>query len=142
MAETAAPINGTLVKLWKGTVPVANLVANSVSIGKTIIDVSSKSSATWAESIQGRLNWSMSAESITEFDTSVGTTETSMQDLLTDHIASTTWSIVFGTGVSGDPKLSGTALIGNFEWSNPDDDKSTFSVDFTGTGALTLGTFP
>lgn len=141
MAETAGIINGTLVKLWNNTVPIANLTANEVTVGANIIDVSSKSSGEWAENIAGRKNWSMSCESVMEFDTSVGTSEESMQDILTDMIAGTAWSIVFGTGTAGDPKLSGSARISNFAWTSPDDDKSTFTVDFTGTGALTLATF-
>jgi predicted secreted protein len=141
MAETAGQINGTLVKLFNGTVGVANLMANEVTIGSTIIDVSSKSSAGWEENIAGRKNWSMTCESVTEFDTSVGTSEESMQDIIADQIAGTAWSVVMGTGTVGDPKLSGSARIANFTWTNPDNEKSTFSVDFTGTGALTLDLF-
>ena len=145
MAETAGAINGTLVFLSKdvaGTAKnVANLIANSITVGSNVIDVSSKSSGSWAENIDGRKNWSMSCESVVEFDTSVGAGETSMQDTLTDQIAGTAWSVVFGSGVTGDPKLSGTARIANFTWDNPDDDKSTFSIELKGSGALTLGTF-
>lgn len=141
MAETAGAIDGTLVKLWKNTVAIANLTASGVTLGTTIIDVSSKDSAGWEENIAGRKNWSMDCESVTEFDTSVGTGSTSMQDILTDQIAGTSWTLVIGSGTTGDPKLSGTARIESFSWTNPDNDKSTFTVSFKGTGALALSTF-
>lgn len=145
MAETAGALNGTLIKLYKdvsGTLkPVANLMSNDFSVEKTIIDVTSKSSGAATEAITGRYSWSCSAESITEYDTSVGTTEMSLQDILTDLLAGTSWSVVIGTGVTGDLKLSGSAYIANVKGSNPDNDKSTFTCDFTGTGELTVGTF-
>jgi hypothetical protein len=65
----------------------------------------------------------------------------SLQDILTDLIAGTSWSVVIGTGTTGDLKLSGTAYISNVSGSNPDNDKSTFTCDFQGTGVLTVGTF-
>jgi predicted secreted protein len=145
MAETSGQIKGTGVLLSKdvaGTAKaVANLMANSFTVGKNVIDVSSKSSGEWAEFLQGRKNWTMTCESITEYDTSVGAGETSMQDVLTDHLANTTWTVVFGSGVVGDPKITGTVIISNFTWDNPDDDKSTFSVDLQGTGAATQSVF-
>ena len=141
MAETAGPLNGTLIKLFKGTVPFANLISNDWSIDKTMINVSSKSSSGADEFIAGRYTWTCSAESITEYDTSVGTTEMSLQDMITDLLAGTSWSVVIGTGTTGDMKLSGTAYISSAKGSNPDNDKSTFTVDLQGTGALALSTF-
>ena len=139
---TTGPINGTLIKLYKGTIPFANLISNDFSIDKTIIDVSSKSSSGFNEKIVGRVSWTCSAESISEWDTSVGTTEMSLEDIITDLLAGTSWSVVYGTGVTGDMKLSGAAFIKSAKISSPDNDKSTFTVELEGTGAVTLGTFP
>jgi predicted secreted protein len=145
MAETPGAINGTLIKLYKdvaGTLkPIANLVSDDFNIDKTMIEVTSKSSGAGSEFITGRYTWSCSAESITEYDTSVGSGEMSLQDILTDLLAGTSWSVVIGTGTTGDLKLSGTAYISNVAGSNPDNDKSTFTCDFQGTGVLTVGTF-
>jgi hypothetical protein len=141
MAETTGPLNGTLIKLYKGTVPFANLISNDWSIDKTMINVSSKSSSAAEEFIVGRYGWTCSAESITEYDGSVGTSEISLQDILTDLLAGTSWSVVIGTGTVGDLKLSGAAYISSAKGSNPDNDKSTFTVDLQGTGALTVSTF-
>jgi hypothetical protein len=141
MAETTGPINGTLVKLYKGTIPFANLISNDWTIDKTTINVSSKSSSGAEEFIAGRYTWSCSAESILEYDGSVGTTEISLQDILTDLLAGTAWSVVIGTGTTGDLKLSGSAYLKNAKASHPDNDKSTFTVELQGTGALTPSTF-
>jgi hypothetical protein len=138
---TTGPVSGTLVKLFKGTVPFANLISNDWSIDKTMINVSSKSSSGWDEFIVGRGSWTVSCESITEYDTSVGTSEMSLEDILTDLMAGTSWSIVVGTGVSGDMKLSGAAFIKSAKGTNPDNDKSTFTVELQPTGAPTLSTF-
>lgn len=141
MAETTGPLNGTGIKLYKGTVPVANLLSNDFNFDMTIIDVSSKSSGAAAENITGRYSWSCSAESVNENDGSVGTTEVSFQDIMTDALAGTSWTVVIGSGTTGDPKLTGTARLANVKLTAPDNDKSTFTVDITGTGALTLSTF-
>lgn len=145
MAETAGAINGTLIKLYKDVSgalkPVANLVSNDFNLDKTMIDVTSKSSAGAKEFIVGDYTWTCSAESITEFDTSVGSGEISLQDILADEIAGTSWSIVIGTGVVGDMKLSGAAYLQNVSISAPYNDKSTFTCDLQGTGALTVGLF-
>lgn len=141
MAETAGPIDGTLVKLYNGTVPVANLIATNIKVGKKMIDVSSKDSAGWDEFIGGRANWTMDCESVLEYDTSVGTAGESIKEILDDLIAGTSWTAVIGSGTSGDMKLSGAAFIMDVSISHPDNDKSTFSVSLQGTGALTVGTF-
>lgn len=141
MAETTGPINGTLIKLYKGTVPIANLLSNDFDFNMTIIDVTSKSSGAANENITGRYNWKCSFESVTEFDGSVGTSETSFQDILTDALAGTSWTVVMGTGTTGDPKLTGTARLENVKLTAPDNDKSTFTGSLVGTGALTLTTF-
>lgn len=145
MAETAGAINGTLIKVYKdvtGTLkPIANLISNDISIDMTIIDVSSKSSSGAAENITGRYSWSGSAEGIVEYDTSVGTSDISLQDIIADLLAGTSWTCVIGTGVTGDQKLTGTTRLANVKMSAPDNDKATFTCDFTGTGALTQTTF-
>ncbi len=145
MAETSGPINGTLIKLFKDVTgtnkPIANLISNDINIDKTMINVSSKSSSGADEFITGRYTWTCSAESITEFDTSVGTSDMSLQDIITDILAGTAWSVVIGTGTTGDMKLSGSVYLSNVKATAPDNDKSTFTCDMQGTGALTLGTF-
>jgi predicted secreted protein len=65
----------------------------------------------------------------------------SLQDILADEIAGTSWSIVIGTGVVGDMKLSGAAYLQNVSISAPYNEKSTFTCDLQGTGALTVGVF-
>ena len=145
MAETSGPINGTLIMLYKNVSgtnkPIANLISNDFNVQKTLINVSSKDSAGADENITGRYSWSCSAESITEMNTSVGTSAISLQTIISDAIAGTSWSVVIGSGVTGDLKLSGTAYLANVKLTNPDNDKSTFTCDLTGTGALTVGTF-
>lgn len=145
MAETAGALNGSLIKLYKdvtGTLkPIANLVSNDWTIDKTMIDVSSKDSAGASEFIAGRYTWTCSAEGILEYDTSVGSSATSIKDILDDCLAGTSWTVVIGTGTSGDMKLSGSAYISNVSGANPDNDKATFTCDIQGSGALTVGTF-
>jgi predicted secreted protein len=44
------------------------------------------------------------------------------------------------SNVSGDLKVTGSAIITSFSWNAPVNDVATFSVALQGTGTLTVGT--
>jgi predicted secreted protein len=48
-------------------------------------------------------------------------------------------TVVMTSNVSGDLKLSGSALLTNFAWSAPVNDVATFSCSLQGSGTLTVG---
>jgi TP901-1 family phage major tail protein len=139
---TTGLVNGTLVALYKdvsGTLTkVANLTSTDFELSKDTIDATNKDGGSYKEFLVGLSGWTMNAEGIFEEDG--GVTGISAKDLLDDIIAGAPLTVVMTSNVTGDLKLSGSAVITSFSWNAPVNDVSTFSVSLQGSGALTVGT--
>ena len=139
---TTGLVNGTLVALYKdvsGTLTkVANLTSTDFELSKDTIDATNKDGGSYKEFLVGLSGWTMNAEGIFEEDG--GVTGISAKDLLDDIIAGDAVTVVMTSNVTGDLKLSGSAVITSFSWNAPVNDVSTFSVSLQGSGALTVGT--
>ena len=139
---TTGLVNGTLVALWKDIagVPtkVANLTSTDFELSKDTIDATNKDGGSYKEFLVGLSGWTMNAEGIFEEDGSA--TGVSAKDLLDDIIAGLSLTVIMTSNVTGDLKLSGSAVITSFAWNAPVNDVSTFSVSLQGSGALTVGT--
>jgi predicted secreted protein len=81
----------------------------------------------------------MSIEGIFEEDGSVGT-GLSFEDLVSDAVAGDYITVVMTSNVTGDLKVSGSALITDITWSAPVNDVATFSANLQGSGTLTVAT--
>lgn len=139
---TTGLVNGTLIALYKdvsGTLTkIANLTSTDFEITKDTIDATNKDGAgNYKEFLVGLSNWTMSAEGIFEEDGS--TTNFSPKDLLDDMIAGDEITVVMTSNVSGDLKLTGSAVMTSFAWNAPVNDVATFSCSLQGSGALTVG---
>ena len=138
---TPGLINGTLVALYKdisGTpTKIANLTSTDFELSKDTIDATNKDGGNYKEFLVGLSGWTMNAEGIFEEDGSA--TGVSAKDLLDDIIAGAPITVVMTSLVSGDIKLSGSAIITSFAWNAPVNDVSTFSVSLQGSGELTVG---
>ena len=139
---TTGLVNGTLVALYKdvsGTLTkVANLTSTDFELSKDTIDATNKDGGDYKEFLVGLSSWTMNAEGIFEEDG--GVTGISAKDLLDDIIAGDPVTAVMTSNVTGDIKLTGSAIITSFSWNAPVNDVSTFSVSLQGTGSLTVGT--
>ena len=139
---TTGLVNGTLVALYKdvsGTLTkVANLTSTDFELSKDTIDATNKDGGSYKEFLVGLSGWTMNAEGIFEEDG--GVTGISAKDLLDDIIAGEAVTVVMTSNVTGDLKLSGSAVITSFAWNAPVNDVSTFSVSLQGSGALTVAT--
>ena len=139
---TTGLVNGTLVALYKdvsGTLTkVANLTSTDFELSKDTIDATNKDGGSYKEFLVGLSGWTMNAEGIFEEDG--GVTGISAKDLLDDIIAGDPVTVVMTSNVTGDLKLSGSAVITSFAWNAPVNDVSTFSVSLQGSGALTVAT--
>jgi predicted secreted protein len=82
----------------------------------------------------------MSFEGIFEEDGSVGSSSLSAKDIIADLVAGELITVIMTSNVTGDMKLSGSALLTNFAWSAPVNDVATFSCSLQGSGTLTVGT--
>jgi len=139
---TTGLVNGTLIALYKdvaGTLTkVANATSSDFELSRDTIDATNKDGGAYKEFLVGLAGWTMNAEGIFEEDASA--TGISAKDLLDDVIAGTPITVIMTSNVSGDLKVSGSAIISSFAWNAPVNDVATFSVSLQGTGALTVGT--
>jgi TP901-1 family phage major tail protein len=139
---TTGLVNGTLIAIYKdvaGTLTkVANATSSDFELTRDTIDATNKDGGVYKEFLVGLAGWTMNAEGIFEEDG--GVTGISAKELLDDIIAGTAITVVMTSKVSGDLKVSGSAIITSFSWNAPVNDVSTFSVALQGTGTLTVGT--
>ena len=139
---TTGLVNGTLIALYKdvaGTLTkVANATSSDFELTRDTIDATNKDGGQYKEFLVGLAGWTMNAEGIFEEDASA--TGVSAKDLLDDVVAGTAITVVMTSNVSGDLKVTGSAVITSFSWNAPVNDVATFSVSLQGSGALTIGT--
>lgn len=93
------------------------------------IDVSNKVSGDWKKSISGLKEWSVDADGL------LALTDAGFAALETAFNNSTEVLIQIAKGI--ELVYSGNAIITDFPIEAPYDDVATYSVSFTGTGALT-----
>ena len=139
---TTGLVNGTLVSLYKdvsGTLTkIANGTSADFSMTKDTIDATNKDGGSYKEFLVGLNSWTMNFEGLFEEDGSVGT-GLSAKDMLSDLVAGSLVTVVMTSNVTGDLKLSGSALLTNFAWTAPVNDVSTFTCSLQGSGTLTIG---
>lgn len=92
------------------------------------IDVTNKVGDGWKESVTGFKEWSMDCDGLYVVDDAAFTA------LETAFLAGTAVNIKISNG--SDINYSGEAVITDFPIEAPYDDVATYSVSFTGTGAL------
>ena len=136
-------LNGTSVIVKTGTAgsetEIAFCTNASLSLSMDTRDISNKSSAGWRELLEAQMSWTVSCEGLVAFKDSSGTAVKSYDDLVTDLVARTQFSIVVtpASTSSGDYYWSGSCYITSIEQSDPLEDNVTWSATFEGTGALT-----
>ena len=139
---TTGLMNGTLVSLYKDVSGVLTKFANGTSadfsITKDTIDATNKDGGSYKEFLVGLTSWTMNFEGLYEEDGSV--TGQSAKEVLADLMTGALITVVMTTNVTGDMKLSGSALLTNFAWNAPVNDVSTFTCSLQGSGTLTVGT--
>jgi predicted secreted protein len=138
---TTGLVNGTLVSLYKdvsGTLTkFANGTSADFSITKDTIDATNKDGGSYKEFLVGLTSWTMNFEGLYEEDGSV--TGQSAKEVLADLMTGALITVVMTSNVTGDLKLSGSALLTNFAWNAPVNDVSTFTCSLQGSGTLTVG---
>lgn len=124
-----------MVSVNTGTAAVPVYTAVGGQRGATLnrssetIDVSNKVSGDWKKSIAGLKEWSVDADGLLALsDAGFAALETAFEDSEEVLI-----QIAKGTALM----YSGGAIITDFPIEAPYDDVATYSVSFTGTGALT-----
>ncbi len=127
--------NGTLIKLYDGTTPIALLTSTDMSLEREMLDATSKDSNNWKEVQPGLKSWSFSAELFHDESLAYN-----LADLFSKCDAGTAITMKCSSEVGGQKKYTGTVYIANISQSSPANQLTTVSVEFTGSGALVEAT--
>tara|TARA_Y100001973_G_C5170416_1_gene318693 strand:+ start:53 stop:481 length:429 start_codon:yes stop_codon:yes gene_type:complete len=139
---TTGVINGTKFAVYAGGTKIAYATSASISMNHNLRDTSTKDSSGWRDQLEGQRDWEVSVEGMLIFEESGGAIAgLTMDELYTSYIATrTVFELKFSTEVSGDYKWTGNAFLTSLSADTPNEDSSTWSASFSGTGALTQAT--
>lgn len=135
---TTGVVNTKLMRIYTGGTPAAITCQTNAELTVTngTRQTTCKDSGQWEEYLYGQTSWSMSGEALFSYDATNG--GTAIYDIAAGH---TTISVVYQTGVTGDSKWTGTALVTEWKLSSQGQNENvTYSYTFQGTGALVKAT--
>ena len=140
---TTGIFNGTNLVVLVGSEVVAHSTSCSLSVSADLPDSTTKSSGGWADEIAGLRSWSLTTDGLATVDPTgasfvVGDIFTSMYNRTKVTVKFTT--VTGSTPVVGDLIWSGEAFIESLDVTADMESPATYSVSFTGTGALTQAT--
>ena len=141
MAATDGQINGTELRVYAGGTLIAYSTSASLNINHSTRSTSSKDSGGWDDNMEGMRNWDASCDALYAWLTPAGGAigNNTLSDVFTAYIATrTSLELTFGVTSSdtGDTKYVGTAWMTSASLSAPQEDTSTYSVSFQGSGVL------
>tara|TARA_R100001440_G_scaffold23448_2_gene38214 strand:- start:6812 stop:7243 length:432 start_codon:yes stop_codon:yes gene_type:complete len=137
---TDGVINGTKFGVYAAGTKIAFATSASISINHNLRDTSTKDSGGWREQLEGQRDFEVSVEGMLIFTNLDGSAITGLtiNELYTNYIGTrTVFELKFSTEVTGDIKWTGQAFMTSISLDTPNEDSSTVSASFSGTGALT-----
>lgn len=140
---TNGVINGTKFGVYAAGTKIGYATSASISMNHSLRDTSTKDSGGWRDQLEGQRDWECSVEGMVIFLDSAGgaISDVTMDELFSTYIATRTeFTLMFSTEVSGDIKWTGQAFLTSLSADTPNEDSSTWSGSFSGTGALTQAT--
>ena len=140
---TNGVINGTKFGVYAAGTKIAYATSASISMNHNLRDTSTKDSSGWRDQLEAQRDWEVSVEGMLIFvDGSGGAiSNLTMDELYSTYIATRTeFTLMFSTEDTGDIKWSGQAFLTSLSADTPNEDSSTWSGSFSGTGALTQAT--
>ena len=141
MAATDGQINGTELRVYLAGTLVAYSTSASLNINHSTRSTTSKDSGGWDDSMEGMRNWDVSCDALYAWLTPAGGAigNNTLSDIFTAYIATrASFELTFGvtTSDTADTKYVGTAWMTSASLSAPNEDTSTYSVSFQGSGVL------
>ena len=143
MANLTTALNGTDIKVYDSStiILVAYAQSGTINVNHSTRDISNKESSGWAEAMEGQRNWDISVDGAYAWTNVGGTALTNgADDMLNSYIITrASFVIRFGNtdGTTSNIYYEGSAWLTAFSVSAPTEDTATYSLSFTGTGALT-----
>ena len=143
MAAQDGQINGTELGVYIGGTLIAYSTSATLNVNHSPRSTSNKEDGGWETAMEGYRNWDVSCDALYAWLTPAGSaiSNSTLSDLFTAYITTrASFTITFGstetTGI-GWTKYTGTAWLTSASLSAPNEDTSTFSVSFQGSGELT-----
>ena len=138
-----AILNGTDIKVYdSGTnILVAYAQSGTINVNHSVRDITNKESSGWKEVLEGLRDFSVSLDGAYAWTDASGSALTNgADDILNSYIITRASLVIrFGNtaGATGDTYYQGTVYLDSFSVSAPTEDTATYTLNFTGTGALT-----
>ena len=135
-------INGTELGCYIDGTLVAYSTSASLNVNHSPRSTSNKEDGGWETAMEGYRNWDVSCDALYAWLDPAGSaiSNETLSELFTSYITTrASFTLTFGvtSTTTGDTKYTGTAWLTSASLSAPDQDTSTFSVSFQGSGELT-----
>ena len=132
---TTGIFNGTSVGLYVGGTLIAHGTSHSFSTSHEPRDATTKDSGGWSEILEGLRSWEVSGDFLLAQDASYG-----IDDLDTIVQNRTKVTLRFSSETTGDNYWNGDAYMSELSVEAATEESVSFSVSFTGTGAINYTT--
>ena len=136
-------LNGTKFAVYAAGTKIAYATTASISINHNLRDTSTKDSGGWRDQLEGQRDWEVSVDGMLIFVDGSGGAIAGLtaNELYSSYIATRTeFELKFSTEEAGDIKWTGNAFMTSLSMDTPNEDSSTWSASFSGTGTLTQAT--
>tara|TARA_R110002051_G_scaffold136964_1_gene209511 strand:+ start:31 stop:468 length:438 start_codon:yes stop_codon:yes gene_type:complete len=135
-------INGTELGCYIDGTLVAYSTSATLNVNHTPRSTSNKEDGGWETAMEGYRNWDVSCDALYAWLDPAGSaiSNETLSEIFTAYITTrASFTLTFGvtSSTTGDTKYTGTAWLTSASLSAPNEDTSTFSVSFQGSGELT-----
>tara|TARA_R110000824_G_scaffold143876_1_gene311649 strand:- start:12 stop:449 length:438 start_codon:yes stop_codon:yes gene_type:complete len=135
-------LNGTDLGVYIGGTLVAYSTSATLNVNHSPRSTSNKEDGGWETAMEGYRNWDVSCDAMYAWLDPAGSaiSNETLSEIFTSYITTrASFTLTFGVTSSstGDTKYTGTAWLTSASLSAPNEDTSTFSVSFQGSGELT-----
>ena len=142
---TTGVFNGTSLVVLVGSEVVAHATSCSLSFSVDLPESTDKQSSGWTEHIAGAKSWSLTTDGLATVDPAATANYYTTAEIMTAIANRTAVQVKFTTvsgttPVTGDIYWSGSAFIESMDITADMESPVTYSVSFTGTGALVQAT--
>ena len=134
-------LNGTDLGVYIGGTLVAYSTSATINVNHSPRSTSNKEDGGWESAMEGYRNWDVSCDAMYAWLDPAGSaiSNETLSEIFTGYITTrASFTLTFGvtSSTTGDTKYTGTAWLTSASLSAPNEDTSTFSVSFQGTGSL------
>lgn len=132
MAQTAGKINGTDFLLYVNDTAIGGTTSHTLDLGMDTRETSNKDDNGWRTLKEGMRNWSASGDGFFAFDATYG-----YNDLFALVTNRTYVKVRLSTDTAGNTFFQGYGYLTNLSADTPNEDNTTYSFTFEGSGPLT-----